>query len=76
MELYNPALGILLLAVLLASAVILMLAFVLSFNGNERPAWRIVKACGSGRSRLWRGFVGDRDVAPDIGDEGSVALLR
>jgi hypothetical protein len=48
MELYNPALGILLLAVLLASAVILMLAFVLSFNGNERLAWRIVKAWGVG----------------------------
>jgi hypothetical protein len=48
MELYNPAMGILLLAVLLASGIILVTAGALSLRGDEQRAWKIVKAWGVG----------------------------
>lgn len=47
-DLYNPAMGILLLVVLLASAAMLMLAFAFSFRGDVRLARRLVKLCGAG----------------------------
>jgi len=48
MELYDTAIGILLAAVVLVSAVMLMRAFVVSLSGNERRARRIVKVCLAG----------------------------
>ena len=48
MELYNAAMGVLLLAVLLASGILLMTAFAFSLRGDEQRAWKIVKAWGLG----------------------------
>jgi len=47
-ELYNPALGVLLLAILLVSAGLLLLAFALSLGGKELKAWRTVKVWAAG----------------------------
>lgn len=47
-ELYNPAMGILLLMVLLASAAMLMLALAFFLRGDQRLALRMVKLCGAG----------------------------
>lgn len=48
MELYNPAMGILLLAVLLGSGIILEAAAAFSLRGDERRAWNVLKAQGVG----------------------------
>jgi hypothetical protein len=48
MELYNPVMGILLLAVLLVSALTLIRALTFFSDGDRRAAWRIVKAWGIG----------------------------
>jgi hypothetical protein len=45
-ELYNPVMGILLLAVLLGSVACFLLALVLFSDGDRIAAWRIVKAWG------------------------------
>lgn len=76
MELYNPAMGILLLTVLLVSAAMLMVAFAVSFIRKRTAGVADREDMGSWRGHLWRGFTDLGHAAPDIGIEGRASLLR